>query len=113
MTRLWDVLKKQYAYNQKPTHPERVLYHTLETMGIRYDPQFWVGRYRADAYLPDYNIVIEVDGEYWHSSSKQRAKDARKDKFYKSKGFVVARVPSKVFLSNPTAWVQGIIKRIK
>ena len=26
----------------------------------------WFGRYRVDAYLPEYNLIFEADGSYWH-----------------------------------------------
>jgi very-short-patch-repair endonuclease len=41
----------------------------LDKLGIRYETQFKaesIGRY-YDFYLPDYQVLIEIDGDYYHS----------------------------------------------
>lgn len=114
MTTAWEMLRKQMTKATfKPTKPERILYQTLKDMGIRYESQYWVGRYRADAYLPDYNVLIEVDGEYWHNKPTQQKRDRRKDQFYKSRGFKVARVQSKPFMRSPDIWLRGLLKSLR
>ena len=47
--------------------------------------------YVPDIFLPKYNIVIECDGTYWHSSPEVKMKDAQKDKEYKEAGLMVLR----------------------
>jgi len=34
----------------------------------------------VDFYLPDYNIIIEADGDYFHKNSKWKPKVEQKDK---------------------------------
>lgn len=44
----------------------------LEKLGIRYERQFFakdIKRY-YDFYLPDHNVLIEVDGDFYHSYGK-------------------------------------------
>lgn len=41
---------------------------------IRIKPQYKVGRYRTDFFLPDYNLVIEIDGER-HKRRKEQDSD--------------------------------------
>jgi very-short-patch-repair endonuclease len=38
----------------------------LDTFGIKYDSQYQIGTKFFDFYLPDYNIILEVDGDYHH-----------------------------------------------
>lgn len=48
---------------------ERFAHNFLDALDVRYVYQFKaesIGRY-FDFYLPDHNILIEVDGDYWHS----------------------------------------------
>lgn len=43
----------------------------LDKLGLKYEEQkamyFWV----VDFYLPDYNLVIEANGDYWHANPKE------------------------------------------
>lgn len=44
-------------------------------------------RYRPDFILPEYRIIIEVYGYYWHSRSGQYAKDQVKAALYTASGY--------------------------
>jgi very-short-patch-repair endonuclease len=67
-----------------------------------------VGQYRPDGcsfvydiYLPEYQTLVEVDGEYWHYSEMAKEKgvaeqDAEKDDWALSNGFDIVRLPEAV-----------------
>ncbi len=38
----------------------------LIALGVQYEKQKFLVRYAVDFYLPDENLVIEVNGCYWH-----------------------------------------------
>ena len=42
----------------------------LDTLNIDYQFQYVVSGYNYDFYLPDKNILIEVDGDWWHCNPK-------------------------------------------
>ncbi len=46
----------------------------LEQLGIHYIKQFYVkeikDKYRCDIFIPSMNLIIEVDGNYWHGNPK-------------------------------------------
>lgn len=53
-----------------------------------------------DFYLPDYNVLIEVDGEFWHYSkwAKENGlsqRDKQKNKWAKDNGFKLVRIREK------------------
>ncbi len=55
-------------------------------------------RYPADLYLPEHNMVIEADGDYWHSWSKKpehKLKDKYRNKELLEKGYIVLRLKEK------------------
>lgn len=69
--------KRVYKNGKKNEHAEygtsklelRFAKSFLDKLNIRYIYQFKmgsIGRF-LDFYLPDHNIAIEVDGDYWHS----------------------------------------------
>lgn len=53
----------------------------LKILSLRYECQFPVGMYLWDYFLPDYNLLVEVNGEYWHSLPQNAAKDKSKQTY--------------------------------
>lgn len=48
----------------------------LEDSGINYIHQYdKIKAYYVDFYLPDFNLVFEVDGDYWHANPKKYDSD--------------------------------------
>lgn len=50
----------------------------LKSLGIKYKDQYPVGMYLWDFFLPEYDLLIEVNGEYWHETPQNMAKDKSK-----------------------------------
>jgi len=48
--------------------------------------------YYLDFYIPKWNLVIEVDGSYWHRTVAVKKRDARKDKRLTNLGYTVRRI---------------------
>lgn len=56
--------------SKKMTGPEIIFAELLNTEGILYETQKIVGNKIFDFYLPDYNLIVEVDGCYYHANPK-------------------------------------------
>ncbi|MBH8599417.1 DUF559 domain-containing protein [Thermoactinomyces sp. CICC 10523] len=52
-------------------------------------PQYPIGSYWADFALPDYKLVIELDGKKYHENRKDH--DRRRDAYTHRKGWKVMR----------------------
>ncbi len=52
----------------KDTKCELQVANMLSTVGISFIKQLQVPRYYCDFYLPQYNLIIEVNGDYWHAN---------------------------------------------
>jgi len=63
------------------TKPELAVEVTLDSIGVRFIKQQTFGPYTFDFYLPDHKILLEVQGEYWHSLPKNIANDLAKASF--------------------------------
>lgn len=50
------------------TKPQIIINNILDDMGIRYENDYNTVYYAVDNYLIDYNLIIEVMGDYWHSN---------------------------------------------
>lgn len=83
-----------------PTSIERLAYDALHELGISFVPEYQVGRFWIDAFLPDLKLAIEIDGDYWHDRPDQIERDARKNNFLLSKGIGVVRILGSELLSS-------------
>lgn len=52
----------------KMTWPEREFKKLLKELGIKHEVQKIVGKKIFDFYATDYNILFEVDGDYYHGN---------------------------------------------
>ena len=75
---------------------EKVVKRWLEEVEIEFIPQYPLrGGYIADFALLDKKIIIEVDGEKWHSGKKKKKKDRFRDYMLKRAGWTTIRVKEK------------------
>ena len=75
---------------------ERAVKQWLEDRGIEHIPQYPLRQgYIADFALLDKKIIIEVDGEHWHSGKKKQKKDRFRDYMLKRAGWKTIRIPEK------------------
>lgn len=58
--------KKQPGKKSKNTTPERKVQNILKELKIKFTTQHEVGGKFYDIYIPSKNVLIEVDGDYWH-----------------------------------------------
>lgn len=54
------------ALGRNQSKPEIEFENKLKSIGVNYKTQYYVGRYPFDFYLPDENLLIEIDGEFYH-----------------------------------------------
>lgn len=54
--------------SKKMTGPEIIFAELLNTEGILYETQKIVGNKIFDFYLPGYNLIVEIDGDYFHAN---------------------------------------------
>lgn len=58
----------------------------------------YAGAWLYDFYLPDLNMLVEVDGEYWHSKSKEQInKDKIKTKIASELSYDFCRISDSDF----------------
>ena len=83
---------KQFNSNG-PNSIERILYEELKARGFLFEIQKLInGRFLVDAYIPSLNLVIEADGDYWHSLEKNKIRDKRKNAYLKACGYNLLRL---------------------
>jgi len=65
------------------TIPEKLVWkYLLAKYGLMFYPQYVINGYGvADFYNPWFRMIVEVQGDYWHSLPKMRERDRRKRQF--------------------------------
>lgn len=56
----------QGKYKFTDTQPHRAIKELLDDLRINYKCEYVIGKFSFDLYLTNYNLLIEVNGGYWH-----------------------------------------------
>ena len=87
---LKGLIKQQTS--KDPTSIEVKLYRELKNLGLLFETQKLInGKFIVDAYIPSLNLVIEADGDYWHSLDKVMKKDKAENAYLTKCGFKLLR----------------------
>lgn len=90
--RMLIALEKQQ--NMKgPTSIEKKLYKELMDRGLLFEKQKLInGKFLVDAYIPSLNLIIEADGDYWHSLDRVVKKDKAENAYLTKCGYKLLRL---------------------
>lgn len=96
---------KRGAFSQLVSKPHIAFSLLLDEMGVQYREEQRVGFFSFDFYLTDYNVYVEIDGDYFHSNpimypsgpvtKTQKVnyfRDIKKNQFCVDKGLSLVRV---------------------
>jgi len=87
------------------TSIERAVWEILDALGVEYETQKRIGPYFVDIYVSLKNLVIECDGEWWHSQPEAIRRDKAKDTYLKKRGYYVLRLPERVIRGGEASQV--------
>lgn len=59
---------ENHKYSTINSEPQRILDDILNNLEINYTREYRTKYYSVDNYLTDYNLMIEVMGDFWHSN---------------------------------------------
>ncbi|MCK4358474.1 MAG: DUF559 domain-containing protein [Candidatus Cloacimonetes bacterium] len=105
------------------TKPELKMKEILNSLGIPFEHQFRLGNHLYDFHILNTNILIEVDGDYFHSNPEkfkrlnkmqlyQRQRDIRNKKLAKENNFILLRFWQNDILNNAEEVRNKILKNI-
>lgn len=96
-------------YRGESTIEKRVRY-ALQRSKTKFSQEVKIGTYRADFLLPEFNLIIECDGEYWHDRKPGvPERDQRKTVFLQNQGYKVVRLPEQTIRKTPIAKLQAFL----
>jgi hypothetical protein len=71
---------KKLNFSRKPTKPQLIINNLLDDMGINNEKEYDCKYYLVDNYLIDYDLMIEVMGNFFHCSPVMNLENSRKVK---------------------------------
>lgn len=90
-----------YEHNRM-TSIERIGVSILDKLDVEFEPFVDIGPYEADTVLPEYDVVLEFDGDYWHGhpsfesldeiQQTHKSRDREKDEYLEESGYTVVRI---------------------
>jgi very-short-patch-repair endonuclease len=94
---------------KKDSKLEKKIEQIISDANLSYIKQWKYDLGIADFFLPEKNIVLEVDGTYWHSLPKRIERDKIHTEFLISRGYNVVRI-SESEINNDIENIEKIIK---
>jgi hypothetical protein len=107
-----------YGIRVPGTLPEKMVYNVLEKKNVGFYFGYYFGdipftsdeeHYRPDFILPDYNIIIEVVGVYWHSREGSFSRDYQRALWLIAAGWNLVTVLDEDILRNAYAAIENAI----
>ncbi|NUO19271.1 DUF559 domain-containing protein [bacterium] len=98
------------AMRNESTAAENALWRHLRAgkLGTKARRQMTIGPFIADFVLPDYRLILEVDGPT-HATDEQIEHDARRTAWFQERGYRVLRFGNLAVLQN----ISGVLERIQ
>jgi very-short-patch-repair endonuclease len=107
-----------------PSKLEFTFADILIGLGVEFTHQYEVDGFDYDFYIPDKNLLIEVDGDYWHGhpdkfpelnamQRKNKGLDRLKTKHAADRNFQLLRFWEKDIITNRFAVVANLMEIIK
>lgn len=66
---------------------EIAIHKILDSLNIKYRIQFPIKNWLIDIYIPNKNLIIECNGNYWHSFPERIKRDKRLEDYAKENGY--------------------------
>ena len=101
-TRALKYIKSKFKF-RKMTAPQKKFLAIRKIIGLQIKRQFYVKGKYFDFYIPQYNMLIQVDGNYWHgkglkfqqkniAQKKNAANDLYKNALAGGLGYKIIRI---------------------
>lgn len=66
------------AQSGKMSKPHSLICTMLDALGINYETEKAIGPWNFDIFVPSHNLLLEIQGDYWHSLKKAILNDQSK-----------------------------------
>lgn len=101
-------VRKAKALRRIMTLPEILLWRHLRSAPVKVRRQHPLGPYVLDFYCPTAQLAIEIDGMA-HDMGDRPERDMERDRFIRSRGIKIMRIPAKDVLAAAEQVAESIV----
>lgn len=106
-------VKRLHYSMPKATSIEELMYGELERRNVPFARQQVIdGLYLVDAVIMGPRIVVECDGDYWHSLPGAPERDQRRQRYLQSRGYIVLRFSEAVLRADIQSCGQRVVEAL-
>ena len=92
------------------TNIEKKMNDVFLNANLNFEIQFSVGnKFLCDFAFPKQKLIVECDGEYWHSKPHRKRLDYSKDKYLEKCGYKVIRLKGNDILKKPEKCLEKVL----
>lgn len=99
-----------YTRFKGETSIEKLVKDQLKKVKIPFQQEVKIGQYHADFMIEHTNVLIECDGDYWHSLPEAIIKDQKRDSFLHKQGYQVVRLTERDIKNTKGCCVIDILR---
>lgn len=93
---------------KSPSGLELAFAEALNSIGISYKQQYRIGSYLVD-FLIGSNLVVELNGNYWHGSEEAREYDKERNDWIRSQEYNVIVIWEHEFYEDPNKCINKVL----
>lgn len=109
-TRCSTMWNNAYIHTKR-TNLEKIVKNILERLSIDFDEQIIIEDICiSDFFISSKQLIIFVDGEYWHSLPKAQKRDKKQNALLRKRGYDFIRIPESL-IKNDIKKVERILKK--
>ena len=100
---------RRVELRKNPPEPERRFWQAVrgKQLGVKFRRQHGIGHYIVDFYCPEWQLVVELDGDSHFNEDAQRA-DAERDTYLHGIGLRVLRFTNQDIMQN----LEGVLMKV-
>jgi len=81
----------------------------LTAAGVAFLFQHPINRWMVDFFLPEKNLILECDGDYWHSLPGRKERDEKRDQDLAALGYRVVHLPEHRIKAGAVALLEEMV----
>jgi very-short-patch-repair endonuclease len=91
---------------------EQIIKIEMQNAGLHPTPRVGLGPYTVDFAFLEPKVIVECDGQYWHSLPDTIARDRRKDRFFANRGWLIVRLKEDEILLSPRRCISKVAQAL-
>jgi len=100
------------ALQTNPSSIEKMIWKVLDKFNVKYKIQHRIGKWYVDIFIPNRKLIIECNGDYWHSLPNRIKRDKELQKYCNKNNYKLAWIWENEIRKNPKLVLKNGLKKV-